>query len=154
MRVNELASKLGVTPDTVRYYTRIGLLKPEKNPFNGYKKYTVDEEKRLNFIIKARHLGFSVSEIQDIVAMSAHGDSPCCKVREIVNKRLKEALSTIEEMQQLYQRMERAVDTWKDMPDGEPTGDSICSLIEMWEDIELDQTSLQRISNISVMLEK
>lgn len=142
MRVNELASKLGVTPNTVRYYTRIGLLNPEKNPYNGYKNYKDVEEKRLNFIIKARHLGFSVSEIQEIVDMSAHGDSPCCRVREIVKKRLKEALATIEEMQRLHQRMKHAVDTWEEMPDGEPTGDSICSLIETWEAIEPSQVSL------------
>jgi len=153
MRVNELASKLGVTPDTVRYYTRIGLLKPDKDPFNGYKNYNESDDKRLNFIVKARHLGFSVSEIQEIVEMSSHGSSPCCKVREIVKKRLKDALATIEEMQQLHQRMEHAVGIWEAMPDGEPTGDSICSLIETWEEVELDQVSLQGVSSFSASLE-
>jgi len=37
MRVTELANALSTTPDTVRYYTRIGLIVPTKSPENGYK---------------------------------------------------------------------------------------------------------------------
>lgn len=37
MKVIDLAKRLGVTADTVRYYTRIGFLSPHKNPTNGYK---------------------------------------------------------------------------------------------------------------------
>lgn len=141
MRVNEIATKTGVTPDTVRYYTRIGLLTPTKNAENGYKNYNRQDEKRLNFIIKARHLGFSIIEIQEIVKLSDDGRSPCCRVREIVRHRLDEAERTIAELQQLHDRMKRAADTWSDMPDGEPDDGSVCSLIEMWEDIELGQVN-------------
>lgn len=149
MRVNELAKRAGVTPDTVRYYTRIGLLTPSKENENGYKNYNSDDEKRLHFIIKARHLDFSIVEIQEIIRMSTNGTSPCCRVREIVKARLCEARKAIEELQQLYQRMKRAADTWDEMPNGEPTGDSVCSLIEMWEEIELDEASLQKISSLT-----
>ena len=149
MRVNELAKRAGVTPDTVRYYTRVGLLTPSKDSENGYKNYNAADEKRLHFIIKSRHLGFSIVEIQEIINMSSKGNSPCCRVREIVKKRLNEAQQTIKELQQLHQRMKRAADTWEAMPDGEPTGDSVCSLIEMWEEIELDEASLQKVSNLT-----
>ena len=149
MRVNELATRTGVTSDTVRYYTRIGLLTPSKNAENGYKNYNTADEKRLLFIIKSRHLGFSIVEIQEVVNMSTSGNSPCCRVREIVKKKLYEAEQEIKELQQLHQRMKLAADTWEDMPDGEPTGDSVCSLIEMWEDIELDEVSLKKISNLT-----
>jgi len=149
MRVNELAKKAGVTSDTVRYYTRIGLLTPTKNTENGYKNYNSADEKRLQFIIKSRHLGLSIVEIGEVIALSTSGNSPCCRVRDIVNKRLLEAEKTIEELQQLHKRMKRAAETWEAMPDGEPTGDSVCSLIEMWEDIELDDVSLKKISNLT-----
>ncbi len=36
-RVNELAKFCDVSPDTIRHYTRIGLLKPSRNPENGYR---------------------------------------------------------------------------------------------------------------------
>ncbi|MCG8611622.1 MAG: MerR family DNA-binding protein [Pseudomonadales bacterium] len=137
MRVNELAKTVGVTPDTVRFYTRVGLLQPAKSPANGYKLYGNTEKKRLIFIVKARHLGFSVSEIQEVFDLSGQGSSPCCRVREIVKKRLQEARERIAELEKLTGRMELAVASWEAMPDSEPTGESVCGLIEMWEDSEL-----------------
>jgi MerR family Zn(II)-responsive transcriptional regulator of zntA len=141
MRVKDLAKKTGVTADTVRYYTRIGLLKPQKNATNGYKMYRSEDEQRLNFAIKARHLGFTVAEIKEIIKLSSTGLSPCCQVRKIVKTRLKEAAVKIDEMNALYARMKQAADTWEHMPDGMPTGDSLCVLIEMWEDFKLSDTS-------------
>ena len=146
MKVNEIATKVGVTGDTVRYYTRIGLLHPTKNEDNGYKNYGISDQKRLVFIVKSRHLGFSVSEIQEVIGMSTEGNSPCCRVRAIVKNRLNEALVTIDELQQLADRMQKAVDAWAKLPDGQPTGESVCSLIEMWDDIELGQLSVKNFS--------
>ncbi|MFD2231800.1 MerR family transcriptional regulator [Alkalimarinus sediminis] len=149
MKVNELATKVGVTPDTVRFYTRVGLLNPTKNLDNGYKNYGLADQKRLVFIVKSRHLGFSVSEIQEVIGMSSQGNSPCCRVRSIVKNRLNEALCTIDELQQLAERMEKAVDAWENLPDGQPTGDSVCNLIEMWDDIEVGQLSLNKCKEIA-----
>lgn len=140
MRVSELAIQAGVTADTVRYYTKIGLITPTKNIENGYKNYKLEDQKRLNFILKARQLGFSITEIQEIVNLSSGGESPCCRVREIVKKRLHEAAKAIEEMQRLHARMQRAADTWEDMPDGQPTNGSVCSLIERWESVGFEET--------------
>ena len=60
MRVSELAKAMVTTPDTVRYYTRIGLISPIKNPVNGYKTYGKSVQQRLGFILSARLLNFSV----------------------------------------------------------------------------------------------
>ncbi|WP_350639768.1 MerR family transcriptional regulator, partial [Psychrobacter sp. CAL606-MNA-CIBAN-0158] len=66
MQVSELATLLGVTTDTIRFYTRIGLLAPTKSPSNGYKYYRDKEVSRMRFIMSARNLGFSVDEIKVI----------------------------------------------------------------------------------------
>jgi len=39
MTVSDLAKKSGATPDAVRYYTRMGLLRPERDPINRYRLY-------------------------------------------------------------------------------------------------------------------
>ena len=141
MRVNQLAEKVGVTPDTVRYYTRIEMLSPTKSTDNGYKNYSTEDEKRLIFILKARHLGFSVSEIKEIISLSKTGKSPCCRVRKIVQMHLDETKQKIAELQLLSGHMQHAVDTWKSMPDSTPDGNSVCDLIEMWEDVDLYTTA-------------
>ena len=137
MRVNELANKLDVTADTVRYYTRIGILQPIKSIENGYKHYSKDDESRLRFVLKAKNLGFSVSEIQDIMTISEKGDSPCCEVRELVKKHIEQTNHKIAELEALKGNMTKAVDAWETIEDKEPDEQNICELIEMWDEIDL-----------------
>lgn len=67
VKVIEMARRLGVTADTVRFYTRIKILKPGKNKTNGYREYSENDYNRLRFVLSARQLGFSVEDIQEIL---------------------------------------------------------------------------------------
>lgn len=73
MRVKQLAEVIGVTGDTARYYTRIGFLKPNKAPANGYKEYGAKDRRVLRFILSARQLRFSVKDIGEIIHTSEQG---------------------------------------------------------------------------------
>lgn len=130
MRVAELADSLAITPDTVRYYTRVGYLTPKKNRANGYKKYDENDQQRLRFILSARQLGFSVSDIGHILAEADKGKSPCPMTRELLEKRLDETEQRFQETVTLRNRMKAAVDSWRSKPDKVPTGKMICHLIE------------------------
>ena len=90
MKVSELAKKLRVTADTVRFYTRNGFLSPVKNNTNGYKSYRVKDQNRLRFIISARQLGFTVLDIERLLAESDQGHSACELARELIEKKLVE----------------------------------------------------------------
>ncbi|WP_163577905.1 MerR family transcriptional regulator [Halomonas faecis] len=130
MKVSELARHAGVTAETVRHYTREGLLSPDREPSNGYHRYDETDLERLRFIQRARTLGFSVAEVRDILVHADHGDSPCPMVRDLLAARLPEIHRRIAELQALAARMEQALDAWADMPDGTPDGHSLCRLIE------------------------
>jgi len=134
MTVAELARQSGVTPDTVRYYARIGLLNPERHPANNYKLFAGDDIKRVQFIRQAKSLGYTLAEIGQILEHSMRGNSPCPLVREIIQHRIKDNRCKLKEMNALQQRMETALKQWRHMPDGEPDGDSICHLIESFTD--------------------
>lgn len=134
MRVNELARQAGETPDVVRYYTRIGLLVPEREPDNGYKRFSAEDAKRLKFIRQAKSLGFSLAEIAEILDHADHGDSPCPRVREILESHIRENRQRLLELMALQERMERALAQWNAMPDGIPQGHTVCHLIESVEE--------------------
>lgn len=134
MKVGELAKAAGVTTETVRHYTREGLLHPRRDPQNGYQLYEGESLNRLRFIQRARTLGFSVREIGEILGHADHGDSPCPLVRDLLAHRLPEIHARISELQALAERMEQALETWQDMPDGTPNGHSLCRLIESLPD--------------------
>ncbi len=130
MKVNEVAKKLGVTPDTVRFYTRIKVLTPNKSKVNGYKEYSDKDVNRLRFVMSARQLGFSVEDIQEILSYADKEKSPCSRVRTLITQRLHETEQQFEEMLQLRNRMQRAVLEWGQKPDKAPTGHMLCHLIE------------------------
>jgi DNA-binding transcriptional MerR regulator len=130
MKVSELARRAEVTAETVRHYTREGLLHPQRDPDNGYQLFDQTDLERLRFIQRARTLGFSVAEIGDILAHADQGDSPCPMVRDLLASRLPQIRARIRELEALASRMEQALDAWAEMPDGTPDGHSLCRLIE------------------------
>lgn len=130
MLVNEVSRHLDITPDTVRFYTRINLLHPQKNPVNGYREYNGGEVRRLRFILSARKLGFSIEDIEQVLAHADHHESPCPIVRRLIEQRLQELQQQLEETIRLRDRMCAAVRDWGSKPDGEPDGHMVCHLIE------------------------
>jgi MerR family transcriptional regulator, Zn(II)-responsive regulator of zntA len=138
MTASVLAKRTNVPLFTVRYYTRIGLLKPSRDLRNGYKVYKESDKERLKFISAAKDLGFTLAEIEEILDHAAHDESPCPMVRDIVEKRVKENKEKIRELKRLQGRLEGAVEQWKTMENSEPNGHSICRLIESFADADQD----------------
>lgn len=131
--VNELAARAAAPPHVVRYYARIGLLKPRRHQENGYRLFGKQDARRLRFIRLAKRLGFTLSEIRQITEHADHGESPCEDVRRIIQHHIRENRARIDEMLKLQNRMERALKKWEGMPDGVPDGHSVCHLIESFD---------------------
>ncbi len=127
---NTLAKKANVPVYTIRHYTNIGLLKPVRDPGNGYKVYQFSDTTRLRFILAAKNLGFTLTEISHILDEAKHGNSPCPLVRDIIKLRIEENQRKIKELKQLQKKMESAVNNWSEMQNSIPNGDSVCHLIE------------------------
>ena len=125
-----LAKRADVPLFTVRYYTRIGLLKPSRDLRNGYKIYKPADKDRLKFISAAKELGFTLAEIEEILDHAAHNQTPCPMVRDIVEKRIEENKEKIREMKRLQKRLESAAEKWRSMKNSTPDGHSVCRLIE------------------------
>ena len=130
MTVTELAKLSGTTPHAVRYYTRMGLLTPSRNPENGYRHYKTTEVSWLRFIRQAKALGYTLHEIQEIMHDKDEGKSPCPRVREILQRRIVENRHHLQELIELQERMETALVKWSKMPDSKSNGHSVCHLIE------------------------
>ena len=130
MTVSELAKGGGTTPDTVRYYTRMGLLQPKRNPHNGYRLYQPKDVHWLRFIRQAKSLGFTLHDIQTIMQSRHQGNSPCPNVRAILQNRIVENRQHLSELMALQDRMEKALLQWADMPDGKAEDAAVCPLIE------------------------
>ncbi len=136
MKVAELAQAAAVTPDTVRYYSRVGLLRPARDPGNGYKAFSGADLSRLKFIRQAQELGLTLKEVRAVLKEAEAGASPCPLVRDLVSRHLDELRAKIGELTKLEARLANALDAWDGMPNGLPRGDHVCHLIETWSDAD------------------
>ncbi len=130
MTVRELAKRSDVKSDVVRYYVRIGLLKPERDSNNGYKLFSEQDVMRIRFIRRAKQLGYTLKEIKQIFVESRSGRSPCAKVREFLERHIQENRVKLAELNALQKRMEQAIAQWENLPNEISAEDSICYLIE------------------------
>ena len=130
LHVTELARKADVTPTTVRYYARMGLLHPQREEGNGYRRFSRADLRRISFVRRAQALGLTIGDTKSILDMVDHGDSPCPQVRRLVEQRLTEIRRRLAELQAMEQHIAAALEAWSDLDDGNSKGGEFCPLIE------------------------
>jgi DNA-binding transcriptional MerR regulator/effector-binding domain-containing protein len=82
LSITELAKLRRVTSETLRYYDRIGLIKPDYvDPFTKYRYYSIRQYEKLGTIRELRQLGVSLEEILDYFE-----NRNLQKSKEILNK--------------------------------------------------------------------
>ena len=90
LRVAELAATVGISPDTVRYYEKAGLLpQPARTPA-GYRAYDEAAIDRLRFIQGAQRLGLRLADIRDMLAVRDTGQCPCEPAEQLLSRRIAE----------------------------------------------------------------
>jgi MerR family transcriptional regulator, Zn(II)-responsive regulator of zntA len=130
MQVIECAREAGVSPDTVRHYVRLGLIKAEGRTESGYQQFSIRAVARVRFIRIAVGLGFKLSDVAELLQMSEQGRLPCPRARKILSDRLHDKQRQVANEMALLRRMKQALRHWEAMPDGVPEGQHVCGLIE------------------------
>jgi len=86
--IGKVAKETGLNPRTIRYYEMLGLLPPPLRSQSRYRVYTPQTVELLRFIKKAKTLGFTLSEIREIIALRHRGDMPCPHVHALLTERV------------------------------------------------------------------
>ena len=104
--IGQIARKTNTPASTIRYYESIGLLpEPIRTPA-GYRQYTSSDLSRLLFIQRAKNLGFSLKEIQQLLRLMEEEESlkdpkQCQKIQDIAQTKIEELQQKIQELQEL-----------------------------------------------------
>lgn len=78
----------GVSPDTIGYYERNGLLHCALRSTSGYRLFSPDQVAQVHLIRSALSIGLSVRELAAVLAERNHGGAPCHRVRKLVASKL------------------------------------------------------------------
>lgn len=121
--IGQLAKAAGVNVETIRYYQRIGLVTEPDKPAQGYRRYPVSTIGRIRFIKRAQELGFTLSEIEELLSL---GDAGCQEARRIAEHKLDIIEHRIRDLAAMRDELTRLVDACRDNTE-ENTG---CAIIQ------------------------
>jgi Hg(II)-responsive transcriptional regulator len=80
-RTGEVATRAGVNIQTLRYYERRGLIPEPDRRTSGYREYPPETVRMIRFIKRAQDLGFTLSEIEDLLRIRGDQTASCVEVR-------------------------------------------------------------------------
>jgi DNA-binding transcriptional MerR regulator len=130
LNVADLARQAEVTPATIRYYARIGLLNPGRDERNGYRRFSHEDLRRVAFIRKAQGLGLTIGDIHSVLERVECGRPVCDLVVGLVEKRLDEVRRQCAELEATRVRMADALSRWSAAARDDRHYDGFCTLIE------------------------
>ena len=105
LTIGQLARRAGVNIETLRYYERRALLPDPPRTPAGYRKYAPDAVRRIGFIKRAQQLGFTLDEINALLALRVEPDASC----DAVEERAERAIARIDGKVAELQRMRAAL---------------------------------------------
>lgn len=97
--VGRLARKLGLGAETLRYYERLGLIRPIRRTTANYRLYGPDAERRLIFIRRAQALGFSLDDIRELLSLHGRADATASEVKRLTAARAREVEAKLRDLE-------------------------------------------------------
>lgn len=110
MQIGQLAQHAGVAIDTVRYYERQGILPPPRRKASGYRRYSADDVSRLRFVRRAKGLGFTLTEIRDLLALSSRPADDMAGLKAAANEKLADVEHKLAELTRIRDGLHALVD--------------------------------------------
>ena len=112
LTIGQLAGQAGVTPETIRYYEREGVLPaPARSGAGSYRRYRAADAERLRFIRRARDLGFSLDEVRELLSLAGTDPSqPCTDVNRIARAHLTQVDGKLAQLTALRSELAAVID--------------------------------------------
>lgn len=101
MNIGKAAKASGVSAKMIRYYEEIGLIPVAGRSGSGYRFYTERDVQRLNFVRRARDMGFSISEIHHLLGLWSDRTRKSADVKRLAQAHIDDLEQRIGELQQM-----------------------------------------------------
>jgi MerR family transcriptional regulator, copper efflux regulator len=110
MKIGEIAKRSGIGIETIRYYERERLLlEPERRP-SGYRQYDESTVERLEYIRRAKELGFTLAEIRELLELSFAAHAGCDHIRQRAEAKVTDIEGKIRNLQQMKRSLGKIVE--------------------------------------------
>ncbi len=101
LTIGKLSQQTGVNIETIRYYEKAGLMPNPPRSEGGFRLYRYDHRRRLTFIRRCRELGFTMSEVRELLGLvDAHGYT-CGEVQTLTLEHAKSVRGKIVDLRRM-----------------------------------------------------
>jgi len=100
VHIGKAATMAGISVDTVRFYQKLGLIKGSNRSMGGYRLFNGEQIRDLKFVRHAQELGFSLTEIRDLLALRQKPHA-CSDVQSMLKHKLAGVGEKIESLARL-----------------------------------------------------
>lgn len=88
LQIGTVAVRSGLTVDTIRFYEKQGLVAKPHRSAGGFRLYDGTDLIRLRFVSRAQALGFSLTEIRELLLLQDAGAEACNHVHDLLDHKL------------------------------------------------------------------
>ena len=106
----QLAKSTAVKGETIRYYEKCGLLNEPARSAGGHRIYTESHAARLKFIRRCRELGFSISEVSELLGLADSQGKTCAQVRQTTLVHLDDVQTKIKDLKKMERTLKGLVE--------------------------------------------
>jgi MerR family mercuric resistance operon transcriptional regulator len=103
-----------VSADTIRHYERLGILAKSPRTTGGYRIYSPSAVERVQLAQQALQLGFSLTELSEILRTRDLGGVPCHRVLNLTEEKLHSLGQQIRDLQRTRNYMRKLVRDWRE----------------------------------------
>jgi MerR family mercuric resistance operon transcriptional regulator len=131
LMIGRLAKLAKVGVETIRFYEREGLIDEPPRKESGYRQFPEETVLRVRFIKRAKELGFTLKEIQELLSLRVDSKATCKDVRKRAETKIlniEQKIQTLEKMKTALQRLTTACNKKKPLIE--------CPILEALEDNE------------------
>lgn len=101
MKIGELARQTGIGIETIRFYEKQGLLDRPKRLASGYRQYEESAVRRLAFVRRSKDLGFTLSDIRDLLRLWSNPATTQAEVRRRTQSKIEAVEDKIRSLQKI-----------------------------------------------------
>ncbi|WP_198597325.1 MerR family transcriptional regulator [Gracilimonas amylolytica] len=110
-KIGEVARRAKVNKETVRYYEKRSLIPIPDRRRSGYRIFTQRHIDQIKFIKRAQELGFTLSEIKELLELRIDEDTTCSEIKSEAQEKYQDVVEKIEDLQRIKNTLVDLIDS-------------------------------------------
>jgi MerR family mercuric resistance operon transcriptional regulator len=110
-KIGQVASHAHVNKETVRYYEKRDLIPEPDRRRSGYRIFTQRHIDQIKFIKRAQELGFTLSEIQELLELRMGEDTTCSEIKSEAQEKYQDVAGKIKDLQRIRDTLLDLIDS-------------------------------------------